>query len=432
MTREDFLFILAFLLMVEGYLAETVFPAVLGMLIILYIYGVRSVVELSIEGEVILREAKLEEGKWQIAELRVRNLGGDAVMKPLVKHEDFEVEGIEPFFLPSGEERLIEYRFRPLRKGKFAIGPVEIIAEDPRGLYVERFFIGSEVEVNVYPSVESIKDAARVEHNLRLAEVYRKGQLFGAEGLDIKDLREYQHGDDFKRIDWKASVRLGELIVREFIKEENADVYIFLDNTREMRKGLKMAKIDYAAVLALQVASNLVKRYRVGLVVYDDVSADIVSAGKGPAQLEAIRRRLGLKGEKGAMSLRFEAGFSIGEKAQEFLRKVLLLRKGRQGALGIFEALSLLKNPSFMILITDLSNPTQTYRAVARALRSHRVLILSPNPVLFYSGDLDETTLRRLYRAYGEREELLRKFNALAPTIDLGPSDYIRELARVV
>jgi len=92
----------------------------------------------------------------------------------------------------------------------------------------------------------------------------------------------------------------------------------------------------------------------------------------------------------------------------------------------------MLKNPSFVILITDLSNPIPTYRAVAAAKENHRVLILSPNPLLFYSGRLDEKTLERLYRAYLEREELLRKFNALVPTIDLGPSDYLREIARVV
>ncbi|NJE77289.1 DUF58 domain-containing protein [Thermococcus sp. ES12] len=432
MTREDFLFVLAFLLMVEGYLAETVFPALLGMLVILYLYGVRNAVSFSIEGERVPPAERLEEGKWHTAKLHLRNLGGDVSVKPEVRGEDFDVEGLEPFFLPSGGEKTFEYRFRPLRKGRFVLEPVRIIAEDSRGLYVEEFLIGPTVDVSVYPSVESIKEAARVEYNLRLAEVYKRGQLFGAEGLDIKDLREYQHGDDFKRIDWKASVRLGELIVREFIKEENADVYIFLDNTREMRKGLRMAKIDYAAVLALQVAANLVKRYRVGLVVYDEVSADIVSAGKGPTQLETIRRRLDLRGEGGKMSLRFGFEPSFGERTREFLRKVLPLRKGRRGSKGIFEAISLLKNPSFIILITDLSNPTETYRAVAMALKSHRVLILSPNPVLFYGGELDERTLRRLYDAYEERERLLKKFNALAPTIDLGPSDYIKELARVV
>ena len=40
--------------------------------------------------------------------------------------------------------------------------------------------------------------------------------------------------------------------------------------------------------------------------------------------------------------------------------------------------------------------------------------------------------MKRLYRAYLEREKILKKFNGLAPTIDLGPSDYIREIARVI
>ena len=38
-------------------------------------------------------------------------------------------------------------------------------------------------------------------------------------------MREFQPGDERRHIDWKATTRLGELIVRDFLKEREGDVY---------------------------------------------------------------------------------------------------------------------------------------------------------------------------------------------------------------
>ncbi|WP_258083292.1 DUF58 domain-containing protein [Thermococcus thermotolerans] len=430
MKREDLILTLSFLLILEGYLGESAAPALLGFFLLLYVYGIRSAVELKVTGERVLESRQLEEGKPARVTVRIRNGGSGAFVRLTDPNGEFEVSGLEEFHLGAGEEREVSYSIKPNAKGRFVLEPLLVTVQDERGLYFEEFRVGDEIEVTVYPGVEGIRDAARLDYNLRLAEAYKRGVLLGTESLEIKDLREYQHGDDFKRIDWKATARLGEIIVRDFLRESNADVYIFLDNTREMRKGLKMAKIDYASVLALQLAASLVKRFRVGMVIYDDERAELVRPGKGPSQLEAMRRKLAIRGRRGRMSLRFDFETGIGERAREFLGKVLPLKKGRKGSTGIFEGLSLLKQTSYIIFITDLSNPRELYRAVALARRTHRVLILSPNPVLFYSGELDEKTLERLYRAYVQREGLLKKFNLLAPTIDLGPSDYLRELMK--
>ena len=432
MKREDFIAVLALLLVLEGYLGDSVAPALLGFFLAWYLFMLRSKVNLSISGERILGKTRLEEGKEEEVIIRLRNEGERSVVSVHQEGEDFEVSGIPEVLLGPGEERIISYRIKPKRKGEFLLKPARVVLRDERGLYFEEFHVGDGMTLNVYPSVDSIKEAARADYNLRLAELYRKSQFVGTEGLEIKDLREYRHGDDFKRIDWKASVRLGELIIREMLKESDADVYIFVDNTSEMRKGIKMAKVDYAATLALQLAANLIKTYRVGMVVYDEEGVEFVKAARGPAHLETMRRKLNLRWKRGIMSLKFGLDLKLSDRAREFLGKILPMKKGRRGSKGVFEGLSLIKQPSLLIFISDLSNPSDLYRAIAQAKWNHRVLLLSPNPVLFYSGELDRETLKRLYRAYLERERLLRKFSALTPTIDLGPSDYIREIAKVI
>ncbi|WP_297480360.1 DUF58 domain-containing protein [Thermococcus sp.] len=432
MKRQDFLVVLSLMLLLEGYLAGNVVPAMVGLLVPIYILMVRSRTVVLIEGERHLERTKLEEGKPAVVTLRLRNWGSRASIRVLQNLEGFEVETPGEIELPPSEEREVSYKIKPLLKGEFELPPAKVLAEDERSLYGETFKIGDTVELLVFPSVDSIKEAARMRENIKLAEAYKRNPLAGTEGLEIKELRKFQPGDDFKRIDWKASTRLGELIVREMIREDEADVYIFVDNTAEMRKGIKRAKVDYAATLALQLAAVLLRERRVGMVIYDELKAEFIRAGRGSGQFEAMRRKLNLRLERGKMSLRFDFNVRLSEKARDFLKKVFPLKKGRRGSKGLFEGLSLIRQPSFLIFITDLSNPSDVYKAVAVARAKHRAIILSPNPVLFYSGRLDKETLRRLYRAYVERERLIRKFNALVPTIDLGPSDYVRELSEVM
>ncbi|ACS89080.1 DUF58 domain-containing protein [Thermococcus sibiricus] len=432
MKREDFIVILSLLLILEGYLGDNIVPALVGFSIVVYLFILRSKANFDIKGERILEDTRLEENKSEKVTVRLENKGENAVVKIDESTEDFEVSSVPPSLLERGESRGFVYYLTPRYKGEFSLGPAKVTAEDERGLYLEEFSIGSEEKIFVYPSVEGIKEAAKADYNLRLAELYKKSQFIGTEGVEIKDLREYRHGDDFKRIDWKASVRLGELIIREMLKESDADVYIFVDNTNEMRKGIKMAKVDYASTLALQLAATLIKSYRVGMVIYDEESADFIKAAKSMAHLENMRRKLNLRWKKGAMSLRAKLEVKLSKKGRDFLNKVLPLKKGRRGSKGIFEGLSLIKMPSFLIFISDLNNPSDLYKAIAQAKWNHKVLLLSPNPILFYGGELDRETLKRLYRAYLEREKILKRFNALAPTIDLGPSDYIREIAKVV
>ncbi|WP_048150658.1 DUF58 domain-containing protein [Palaeococcus ferrophilus] len=431
MTREELLLLLSFLLVLEGYLGENTAPAVLGFFIPLYLLAVKRRVSFQIGGGFEAPKS-LEEGRWGKVLLKVRNGGRNARVNVGLNTGGLEVEEPGEVFLSQGEEIEIELRIRAHSKGEFSVGPVKVRAEDERGLYFEDFTLGEEVKLPVYPSVEAIKEAVRSDHNIRLAEMYRRSQFLGSESMEIKELREFQHGDDFKRIDWKASMRLGELIVREMLREEEADVYIFVDNGREMRKGIERAKIDYAATLALQLASNLIKSYRIGMVIYDEENADFLKASRGAAQLGRMRQKLAIRREKKEMSLKFGLQVAVSERAREFLRKVFPLRKGRRGSKGVFEGLSLVKQPSILIFISDLSNPSDLYRAIASARRIHRVLLLSPNPVLFYSKELDEETLKRLYRAYLERERLIKRFGSLVPTLDLGPSDYINEIARVM
>ena len=54
-------------------------------------------------------------------------------------------------------------------------------------------------------------------------------------GTDFKQLADYRLGDSIRHIDWKATLRQGRPIVREFQDERDQCVVFLLDCGRRMR-----------------------------------------------------------------------------------------------------------------------------------------------------------------------------------------------------
>jgi uncharacterized protein (DUF58 family) len=97
----------------------------------------------------------------------------------------------------------------------------------------------------------------------------RPGRMRG-EGSDLRELREHQPGDPFRRIAWKASARRGRMLVRDFEREERDVVWVVLDGSVELWSGpLGRAPLDLAIDEAAAVAARYLSRGdRVGLAIF--------------------------------------------------------------------------------------------------------------------------------------------------------------------
>lgn len=425
MKREDLLWTLSGLGFAHGYLSSNTFSVLFGLGLALYTLKTRNKFNPEVKVDIEF-PAKAEEMKKSKVILKVKNLGSDVKIK--VKDDiipNVRIVNSETYILKSGGEMFIDFFIIPEKKGEYEI-PLKIEIYDLKELYFEELEIGR-YKLDVMPSVESIREAAKEDYNLKIGEIYKRGVFLGLETLELKGLREYLPGDDLRRIDWKASSRLGELIVREFMKEWEGDIYLVSDATKEMRKGLRRAKIDYASTLLLHLATILLKKnYRVGLVIYDDGGVKIVKPSRGREQMNRIRAAVKFKPEKGLISLRSNVILRFSEKGRKFMRKLFPRKRS-----GLSEALLSIKEPSYLIIITDLMGHTSLlYRLMLMLKKKHKAVILSPNPILFYTEDINGETLKFLYEKYLEREKTVRKFNTLVPTIDLGPSDYLKDIVR--
>ncbi|KGN40573.1 DUF58 domain-containing protein [Knoellia aerolata] len=126
----------------------------------------------------------------------------------------------------------------------------------------------------------------------RLNGAYRTHHRGG--GVDLAGLREYVDTDDARRIDWSATARVGETLVREYNEDRDLTVWLVLDRSGSMGVGAEgRTKRDVLTELALLLARLFARPgNRVGAVLYDGAAARVVTTGTGRAQALRIGREL--------------------------------------------------------------------------------------------------------------------------------------------
>ncbi len=94
--------------------------------------------------------------------------------------------------------------------------------------------------------------------------------LFRGGGVDLADLREYQHHDDVRHIDWNVTARLRTPYVRQFLEDRDLTAWFLLDLSGSVNFG--SADVTKLAVSTGFVATlaRVITRHgnRVGAVLY--------------------------------------------------------------------------------------------------------------------------------------------------------------------
>ncbi len=106
--------------------------------------------------------------------------------------------------------------------------------------------------------------------------------VFRGQGIEFAEVRAYQHGDDFRAIDWNVSARMGHPYVKLFEEERELTLLLVVDRSGSVEFGGPMRKsdrsVEIAAVLALAAARN---HDRIGAVIFSDDVDHVVPAAKG-------------------------------------------------------------------------------------------------------------------------------------------------------
>jgi uncharacterized protein (DUF58 family) len=95
--------------------------------------------------------------------------------------------------------------------------------------------IGATESRRVYPDFAQVSRYAWLAGNRRLQEIGIKTYHQRGQGTDFKQLAEYRRGDAIRHIDWRATLRLEQPIVRQFQEERDQAVMLLIDCGRRMR-----------------------------------------------------------------------------------------------------------------------------------------------------------------------------------------------------
>jgi len=196
--------------------------------------------------------------------------------------------------LTPKEELTFKYQLRPVKRGEYCFGAVNILASIGLNLVERRFAFDQGAIVPVYPSYLQMAkfELAAFSQNLTelgLKKIRRRGQ-----SQEFDSIKDYVIGDDPRTINWKASAKTRTLKVNEYVDERSQQIYCLIDKGRLMKMPFEnLTLLDYA-INATLVLSNIAikKQDRAGLLTFSNKLSSVLMADKRPAQMYKIQEML--------------------------------------------------------------------------------------------------------------------------------------------
>ncbi len=191
--------------------------------------------------------------------------------------------------IPPGEARRLRTRLVPRRRGDLAADRVTIRAFGPMGLAARQASHEAPARLRVLPEFRSRRHLPSRLARLREMDGRSAVQIRGP-GTEFDSLRAYVEGDDVRAIDWRATARRSEVVVRTWRPERDRRVLLVLDASR-----LSAARLDDAPRLDAQIDAALLLAAlatragdRVDLVAIDRTVRARVSGASGAELLAQI------------------------------------------------------------------------------------------------------------------------------------------------
>ncbi len=133
--------------------------------------------------------------------------------------------------LPPGERVLLATPLLPARRGELSALGVTVRCFGPLGLAARQRTLEAPATVRVVPPFESRKHLPSRLARLRDLDGRSAVRIRG-QGTEFDSLREYVRGDDVRSIDWRASARNRNVVVRTWQPERDRRIVLVLDSSR--------------------------------------------------------------------------------------------------------------------------------------------------------------------------------------------------------
>jgi uncharacterized protein (DUF58 family) len=152
--------------------------------------------------------------------------------------------------LAPGEVARAAYRLPTDARGVFDLGPLEVQLADPFGLTMTAFTAAPATKLTVYPRVDVVEALPLAQGNDPYAGADQASSLTWS-GEDFYALREYQTGDDLRRVHWPSTAKRDDLMIRQDEMPWQGRATVVLDVRREVHtaESLEIAVSAAASIL---------------------------------------------------------------------------------------------------------------------------------------------------------------------------------------
>jgi uncharacterized protein (DUF58 family) len=303
--------------------------------------------------------------------------------------DGLQPERTETGFEPNKSDGVIRVRLIGRSRGSFQIGSIYFDWLSPLGFWVYRDHRTVECEVRIYPNLRF--EGKQVAHFLSRGAIGAHARPQIGRGREFEKLRDYEEGDSFDAIHWKATARRRFPVTKVFQLERSQEIYVAVDTSRLSARPLPepfagdhrtatTTHLDRAisAALLLCIAAER-QGDRIGILCFSDRVNHFLKARSGSAHFSACREL--------TVSL-------ISQPISPDFAEIMATVKNR------------LKRRSLFVFLTSLDDPViadDFVRAVELLSRQHLVLAVTIAPAgvqpLFDKtgvGDVDE-----IYRRLG-------------------------------
>lgn len=191
--------------------------------------------------------------------------------------------------VPAGERRMFTVQLQPFRRGERTVERVSIRSYGPLGFWARQATVECPGKIRVLPPFNSRKHLPSRLARLRELDG-RTSVMIRGQGTEFDSLREYVRGDDVRSIDWRATARREEVMVRTWRPERDRRVLIVIDTGRTSAARIENEpRIDTAYEASLLLAALASKAGdRVDVLAYDRRVRARIQGATGPQLLSRM------------------------------------------------------------------------------------------------------------------------------------------------
>lgn len=188
---------------------------------------------------------------------------------------------------------IVSFFVRPTERGEYHFGNCNVLIKY-WGFVQRRFILKEDRMLPCYPSFKQLRKYTLLATTNRLTEAGVKKIRRIGNTLEFERIREYNRGDDYRFINWKATAKVKKIMVNQYEDEKSQPIYSIIDLGRNMRMPFNsLTLLDYAINASLVLSNiSIIKHDRAGLLTFSKTIVTHIPPERRSYQMRKISEAL--------------------------------------------------------------------------------------------------------------------------------------------